>query len=170
MKKHKAILVVEVYVDDDQSPEICAQGVVDSLKDYIGHGGLGDPQIADSHVVSVDKEPLPPTEDELKEVSRLSTEKAQFDEFLAKTPLGTFVVVGHFFRGTLSDVQPDIVSILDRRGFTRTWSRHDGSIHHIMAEDLHCGHGRSRMDLEECVECNRNVRYVIEGIFKRDVM
>lgn len=79
MRRHKVILEVEVYVEDDEKPESCADFVVDSIKGYIGHGGTS----------------------------------------------GSFVAGAH---------------------------------------------GRSRMDPEDCVECNRNARYVVEGIHKRDVM
>lgn len=103
MRRHKVILEVEVYVEDDENPEDRSKVVVECLEDYIGSGSSGDPYIACARVVSVDKEPLPPSEDELK-------------------------------------------------------------------KELFCGHGRSRMDPEDCVECNRNAKYVIEGIHKRDVM
>jgi len=178
MKKHKVVLELEVYVEDDESlgdAEACAEDVAACIREYIGHGASGDPRVGDIRIVSVDKEPLPPTEEELAEEQaeehRVAAETARVDEFLAKTALGTFVVVDHFFRGILTDVQhSDTVSIVDRRGVTRSWSRREGFLHHIMAEDLHCGHGRSRMDPEDCVECNRDVRCFIDGIYKRDVM
>jgi hypothetical protein len=172
MKKHKVVLELEVYVEDGESPQKRADEVIRGINDYIGNGSNCDPPWVDGiRIVSVDKEPLPPTEEELEEQEVDERERVQVAEFLAKTALGTFVVVDHFFRGILTDVQhSDTVSIVDRRGVTRSWSRREGFLRHIMAEDPYCGHGRSRMDPEDCVECNRDARCLIEGIYKRDVM
>jgi len=166
MKKHKVILEVEVYVEDGGDVTRCAEEVVSGIEEHIGYSSDCDPPRVDGiRVVSVDKEPLPPTEEELEE----AREKALVDAFLAKTALGTFVTINHFWRvGLLSAFTPDTVSVVDRFGVTRSCFRHE--IYTISEGQLHCGHGHSRMDTTDCVECNTNARMCIEGVFKRDVM
>lgn len=87
MRKHKVILEVEVYVEDGDDPKSCAEYVVGCLIDYIGHGGTSDPRVGDVRVVSVDKEPLPLTEDEKEDDAAWEGRKVAWAASAATLPV-----------------------------------------------------------------------------------